>query len=135
MVTHKNKRMENTQPTVIPVLRIFDIAKTKEFYIDWLGFTIDWEHRFGDNFPVYMQVSKDNIKLHLTEHHGDCTPGSKVFIEFAGGLTAYHSLLKEKDYRYMKPGLETAPWNAITMEVIDPVGNRLLFSEAIKDNG
>ncbi len=72
--------MENTQHTVIPVLRMYDIAKTREFYLDWLGFGIDWEHRYGENFPLYMQVSKDGIKLHLTEHHGDCTPGSKVFI-------------------------------------------------------
>ena len=43
---------------VVPVLRIFDYAKTIEFYVDWLGFTIDWEHCFGDNSPLYMQVSK-----------------------------------------------------------------------------
>ena len=126
--------MENKQHAVIPLLRIFDIAKAREFYVDWLGFTIDWEHRFEENFPVYMQVSKDNIRLHLTEHHGDCCPGSKVYIEFAGGLTAYHSLLKEKDYRYMKPGLQKAPWNALTMEVIDPFGNKLLFAEDLKSN-
>ena len=125
--------MENIQHTVIPLLRIFDIAKAKEFYIDWLGFTIDWEHRSGENFPLYMQVSKDNIKLHLTEHHGDCCPGSKVYIHFAGGLTACHSLLIQKDYRYMKPGLEKAPWDALTMEVIDPFGNKLLFAEDLKN--
>lgn len=123
--------MENVQHTIIPVLRIFDIAKTKEFYIDWLGFTIDWEHRFGENFPLYMQVSKDNIRLHLTEHHGDCCPGTKVFIDFAGQLSDYHASLTAKDYRYMKPGLEKAPWEALTMTVIDPFGNRLLFSQPL----
>ena len=123
--------MENVQHTVIPVLRIFDIAKTKEFYVDWLGFHIDWEHRFEENFPLYMQVSKDNIKLHLTEHHGDCCPGGKVFIEFSGALSNYHASLTAKDYRYMKPGLEKAPWDALTMTVIDPFGNRLLFSQPL----
>jgi len=39
---------------VIPIFRIFDIDKAKEFYVDWMGFQIDWEHRFGDNFPIYM---------------------------------------------------------------------------------
>lgn len=38
----------------IPVLRIYDIAKAKEFYVDFLGFAIDWEHRFDDNAPLYM---------------------------------------------------------------------------------
>lgn len=113
---------------VIPVLRIFDYAKAVEFYISWLGFTIDWEHRFEDDLPLYMQVSKDDIVLHLSEHHGDCCPGAKVFIEYKE-LQAYHTLLSEKKYKYNRPGLEHAPWNAITMEVTDPFGNRLLFSE------
>lgn len=113
---------------VIPVLRIFDYAKMKEFYVDWLGFTIEWEHRFGDNSPLYMQVKKGDIVFHLTEHHGDCCPGSKVFIETTG-VKEYHRQLIEKDYRYNKPGLEQAPWNAPSVEVIDPFGNKIIFTE------
>lgn len=30
-----------------PILRIFDEKKASEFYVDVLGFTVDWEHRFG----------------------------------------------------------------------------------------
>jgi catechol 2,3-dioxygenase-like lactoylglutathione lyase family enzyme len=30
----------------IPILRIFDEAKARAFYVDWLGFKVDWEHRF-----------------------------------------------------------------------------------------
>ena len=29
-----------------PILRIFDVAKAKEFYLDFLGFTLDWQHSF-----------------------------------------------------------------------------------------
>ena len=57
----------------IPILRIFDEAKAREFYVDFLGFTIDWEHRFEPGLPLYMQVSKDDCILHLSEHHGDGT--------------------------------------------------------------
>lgn len=110
-----------------PVLRIFDIAKALEFYIDWLGFTKDWEHRYGENFPVYMQVSRQDISFHLSEHHGDACPGAKVFIEYSGDLSAYQQELSRKAYRHYKPGLEEAPWG-ITMEVTDPFGNKLLFS-------
>lgn len=28
----------------IPILRIFDYKKAIEFYVDWLGFKIVWEH-------------------------------------------------------------------------------------------
>lgn len=115
----------------IPILRIFDVEKAKEFYVGFLGFTIDWEHRFGENFPLYAQVSRAGIKLHLSEHHGDASPGSTVFV-WMRGIAAYHRELSGKDYRYYKPGLEDAPWDARVMQVGDPFGNRLRFSEPNK---
>jgi hypothetical protein len=51
----------------VPILRIFDEAKAREFYIGFLGFVVDWEHRFEPNMPLYMQVSKDECVLHLSE--------------------------------------------------------------------
>ena len=60
---------------VIPVLRIFDVDKAREFYTDFLGFSIDWEHTFDDHAPVYLQASRDGALLHLSEHHGDASPG------------------------------------------------------------
>ncbi len=63
----------------IPILRIFDVEKAKEFYVGFLGFTVDWEHHFEENTPAYLQVSRDDLVLHLSEHHGDCCPGSTVF--------------------------------------------------------
>ncbi len=76
---------------VIPIFRIFDIPKAMEFYVDWLGFKVDLEHRFGEKSPVYMGVSYRHITIHLTEHHGDACPGSKAFVEFSN-LREYHKL-------------------------------------------
>jgi catechol 2,3-dioxygenase-like lactoylglutathione lyase family enzyme len=115
----------------IPILRIFDIEKAKEFYAGFLGFEIDWEHRFGENFPLYMQVSRTGLRLHLSEHHGDGNPGATVFI-WMRGIKDYHRELTAKDYRYYKPGLEEAEWDAWVMQVADPFGNRLRFSEPFK---
>jgi catechol 2,3-dioxygenase-like lactoylglutathione lyase family enzyme len=117
---------------VIPVLRIFDVEKAKEFYIGWLGFTVDWEHRFEKSFPLYMQVSKGEIVLHLTEHYGDCSPGSKVLLQVRG-IEELHGQLIAKNYSYGRPGIELAPWNAKTMELIDPFGNKLLFNETLEN--
>ena len=64
-----------------PILRIFDEVKAREFYVDFLGFTVDWEHRFEEGLPLYLQISKDDCVLHLSEHHGDCCPGSAMRIE------------------------------------------------------
>ena len=42
--------MKENQQAVISVLRILDFNKVKEFYIDWLGFTIDWQYQEGETF-------------------------------------------------------------------------------------
>ena len=42
----------------VPVLRSFDEAKAREFYVDFLGFTVEWEHRFepGSRFTCRSAV-------------------------------------------------------------------------------
>jgi len=116
---------------VIPLLRIFDVDKAKEFYLDYLGFTVDWEHRFDDNAPLYMQVSKDRCVLHLTEHHGDCCPGSTVFV-WLTGIEELHRDLTAKQYRYMRPGLDRTDYGSLCVTVIDPFGNSIRFNEDLK---
>lgn len=115
----------------IPVLRIFDEAKAREFYIDYLEFQVDWEHRFESDLPLYMQVSRSGLTLHLSEHVGDACPGSTVFVRMTG-IEALHAELTAKRYKYLRPGIEIAPWNAKTMELIDPFGNRLRLSENLR---
>jgi hypothetical protein len=115
----------------IPIIRIFSIEKAREFYIDWLGFAIDWEHRFGENFPLYMQVSRAGLKLHLSEHHGDATPGSTSFV-WMRSIAAFHRELMDKRYRHNRPGLEDAPWG-LQVEVTDPFNNRIRFCEKKSD--
>jgi catechol 2,3-dioxygenase-like lactoylglutathione lyase family enzyme len=117
--------MQFTQVT--PILRIFDVEKAREFYTGFLGFSIDWEHRFEENFPLYLQISKNGCVLHLSEHHGDCSPGAAVRIG-TDGLDEFHAELTAKDYRYMKPGIESMPWGMREMTLHDPFGNRLVFT-------
>ena len=112
----------------VPILRIFSVDKAKEFYLDFLGFALDWEHRFADDLPLYMQVSRGALCLHLSEHHGDACPGSTVFVRMRG-VEALHRELTAKNYRYLRPGVERAPWGARVMEVTDPFGNRIRFNE------
>jgi hypothetical protein len=63
---------------VVPVLRIFDIDKADEFYQGFLGFKVDWDHRFDQSAPLYRQISRGNLILHLSEHHGDGSPGARI---------------------------------------------------------
>ena len=112
----------------VPILRIFSVDKAREFYLEFLGFTLDWEHRFAADLPLYMQVSRGALCLHLSEHHGDASPGSTVFVRMRG-VEALHRELTAKNYRYLRPGVERAPWGARVMEVTDPFGNRIRFNE------
>jgi uncharacterized glyoxalase superfamily protein PhnB len=112
----------------IPILRIFDEAKAREFYVDYLGFKVDWEHRFEPGLPLYMQVSRGALVLHLTEHHGDACPGSALFVRMTG-IEQFHAELAAKNYGNARPGIESTPWNSREVTVKDPFGNRLSFNE------
>jgi catechol 2,3-dioxygenase-like lactoylglutathione lyase family enzyme len=112
----------------IPILRVFDVEKAKEFYVGFLGFRVDWEHRSEADAPAYLQVSAGGCVLHLTEHHGDCCPGATVFVRMTN-LERYHQEITAKGYKFLRPTIEEAPWNALLMTVIDPFGNRIRFNE------
>src|SRR5438270_4187345 len=109
-----------------PILRIFDEVKAREFYVGFLGFTVDFEHRFEPGMPLYMGVSRGDCKLNLSEHHGDASPGSTVRIR-VDELDAYHQELTAKQYKYYRPGLQDQEWGVREMSVQDGFGNRLVF--------
>lgn len=122
--------MSVTFDRTIPLLRIFSVEKANEFYVGFLGFAVDWEHRFDEVAPVYMQVSRAGLTLHLTEHHGDCCPGSTVFV-WMNGIDEFHQEVSAKGYGHLRPGVETTFYGARCMEVIDPFGNRIRFNEEV----
>lgn len=112
----------------IPILRMFDEEKAKDFYLRFLGFHLDWEHRFSDGMPLYMQISQGGCVLHLSEHHGDCTPGGAVRIE-TDNLTEYHKGIMSKKYPNALANIEQTPWETEEITLIDPFGNRIIFYE------
>ena len=117
----------------IPVFCIFSVEKAREFYLDFLGFQLDWEHRFEPATPIYMQVSRGPVVLHLSELHGDATPGSTAYVRMRG-VRDYHAEISGRGYRYLRPGVETRDWAEAEMTVIDPFGNRIRFGEIMDKN-
>jgi catechol 2,3-dioxygenase-like lactoylglutathione lyase family enzyme len=112
----------------IPILRMFDVAKAKDFYVGFLGFKVDWEHQFEGVSPIYMQVSRDGLTLHLSEHHGDGTPGTVVYLRVTG-LREFHQEIQSKGYGYMNPGLDNSGLGSLEVCVTDPFGNTLRINE------
>ena len=118
----------------VPILRMFSLEKAKEFYLDFLGFKIDWEHRFEPGAPLYMQVSRGKLVLHLSEHHGDGTPGTAVYVPMKD-IDAFHAELAQRKYKYNRPGIQDQDWGMREMTVNDPFGNTIRFGEQIPAAG
>jgi hypothetical protein len=112
----------------VPIFRIFSLEKAREFYLDFLGFKVEWEHRFEPDAPVFMQVSRAGLAINLSEHHGDGTPGSVVYV-YMTGVKALHRELIDKKYRHNRPGLEQQDWGMTELTVTDPFNNQITFGE------
>lgn len=113
----------------IPTFRILNYNEAVEFYVDILGFTIDWEHRFGPSEPVYMQVSRNNLTLHLSENKRFQT-GVIIFVD-TEGIEAFHRELVERNKAKSIPEVSKTDWQSLQMEIEDPFGNLLRFNQTI----
>ena len=119
---------------VMPVLRIFSVEKAREFYLDYLGFQVDFEHRFDERAPLFMQVSRDGLTLRLSEHYGDGSPGAAVTVHVEG-VRELHAELTAKNYGYLRPGLNKTFYGALQLNLLDPFGNRLILDELQTEGG
>src|ERR1700687_2460848 len=107
----------------------FDGGAAQAFYVEWLGFVVDWEHQFEPGLPKYVQISRGAVVRHLTEPWR-LLPGAKVFIN-TDDVDAIQRELSCRPNPNIRPAVETAPWNAKVMEVIDPFGNGLCFNQPL----
>ena len=114
--------------SAIPVLRMFDEAKAKAFYLDYLGFEVDWEGRFSPTAPLYMQIRLGNALLHLDGHAKEDAPISQVVIEVLG-LQQYCDYLIAKGAEYETPCPVDPRYRGrnTDMNIDDPFGNALIF--------
>ena len=111
----------------IPILRIECVEEAKEFYCEYLGFELDWEHYFEPGAPVYMQVSRNGIRLQLSENNR-FRSGSAIYIDTVG-LREFHAQLDATSSRFETPDVTSSPWSTKQMEMEDPFGNLLRFHE------
>ncbi|MBU6194628.1 MAG: VOC family protein [Burkholderiales bacterium] len=113
-----------------PLLRSFNEAQARAFYLDYLGFRVLFEHRFHEGAPLYMGIVRDQCELHLSEHHGDACPGSSMRIAVSD-VDALCAELRAKPYAHARPEVQEMPWGTRDFTVTDPFGNRLTFTTAV----
>ncbi|WP_161897260.1 glyoxalase superfamily protein [Gordonia spumicola] len=112
----------------IPVVRMFDEASARDFYIDYLRFRVEWEHRFEPGTPLYMRIRRGDAVIDLSEHHGDGTPGTVVWIPIRDAAE-FHAELVERPHPKLRPGIDVDSPGGPTIVVIDPSGNVLRFCQ------
>lgn len=118
----------------VPIFRIFDIGKARAFYTDWLGLEWAGSHEVFEGAPLYALLKLGQTEvLHLSEHHGDGTPGSAAII-FVDGLRPWFDDLKARPYPFYNPALEAQPWG-LCCTVQDPFSNRIVFCDAADGAG
>jgi catechol 2,3-dioxygenase-like lactoylglutathione lyase family enzyme len=112
--------------TVTPQFRITDAQRSLAFYVDGLGFTVDWEHRFEPGFPVFMQLTRAGQQIFLTEHEGDCKVGGAAYF-VVPDVDACHEAFVSRGVVPTECPTDQA-WGPREMVVTDPDGNRLRFA-------
>jgi len=117
--------------SVVPILRMYDVSATTRFYVDYLACIVDWHDGEGDQ-PRYMQVSRTGLRLHLSSHHDDGTPGTAVLITVRD-VDALHAELRTRRYPVLNPAVEPGPAGGRELQLIDPACNRLRFFEPAAD--
>lgn len=99
------------------IIRVADAERAAAWYAR-LGFTKAWEHRFGADFPAFVSVERGTLRLFLSEHEGDATPNTLLYL----WVDDLDTIARAFD---VAPA--TAGWDdgVREVELSDPDGNRL----------
>jgi hypothetical protein len=115
-----------------PCFGIKDYNEAMSYYLDFLGFNVDFEWKENEDAPAYMGISRDSslgitegeISLHLTEHNVPLGIGVVVDVE---DVQAFHDDLK---YRRPKAAgvLIDQPWGKTELHLKDQWENLLIVT-------
>lgn len=120
--------------TTIPVLRIFSESGAMRFYVEFLGFTLDFGGpSSGGDSPFYGQVSRPGATLQLSAQPYEPGPGATIDI-WITGLDGYREELLTRDLGVFGtalgvPQIVETHWGARMLPIPDPFGNNLRISE------
>ena len=113
---------------VVPVFGIGSYDEAVAYYVDWLGFNLDWEWREAPGRPVIMAISRDGVSLMLNEHPRSSS-GSWLNLKVTDlGALAEEWNARRPDSVVVEVG---PPYDIPTVSLRDPFGNRLDFEQPV----
>lgn len=112
---------------LIPKLPMRDMAATRAYYVDQLGFTVSGQ------YPDYLIVERDGMELHffLSSELEPLTNDGQVYIRCRAIDAYYRSLLDAGVRIHPNGALSNKPWGQREFALLDPDHNLLTFGEAI----
>ena len=117
----------------IPHLRILDYDKAVAFYVDVLGFEIDFEWRHEPGFPVYMGIRRGTLYAHLSEYEASGPPGQGRGMTLSvDDVGTWYEALKQREISIEREIL-AQPWGSTDFIVHDPFGNSIVVTSATSE--
>ena len=120
----------NTFDGATPIFCVKNVPVSVEYYVNVLGFKVDWQSGYPGSAPGFASVSRGRCHIFLCEQDQG-NPGAWTWI----GVTDTDSL--EAEFRPKGAKIRNPPTNypwAYEMQVEDPDGNVLRFgAEPKKD--
>lgn len=107
-----------------------DARASEKLYCEKLGFEKTWEYDPGDGYPVFLELTRDSVSFHLSEHEGDGPFGIQIYIGNADSQALYDEFSKA-GAPLAGPPYE-AEWGEVVFEFQDLDGNTLRFGSPIK---
>jgi catechol 2,3-dioxygenase-like lactoylglutathione lyase family enzyme len=115
--------------SIQPKLPMRNKAKTREYYIDSLGFK-----EYGTNeYPEYLMIEKDEVQLHffLFEALNPKENYGQAYIRTNDIDKIYQVLLNNNVPIHPSGKLGVRPWGQKEFSLLDPDHNLLTFGQAI----
>lgn len=115
--------------STISMLRVQDARKSEAFYRDVLGFKKSWEFDPGDGQPIFIEVTRDNVSFHLSEHEGDGPIGIQLYVNVADARTLHDDLVSRNVT--ITESLHEAEWGHHVFAIEDPDRNTLRIGSPV----
>jgi catechol 2,3-dioxygenase-like lactoylglutathione lyase family enzyme len=113
---------------VVPFVRVRDIGRSLEFYVDQLGFREVGRYQPEPDLPARATIARGGVTLMLTER--DEAPfGGVVCLHTSELETVFHELAARGVTIDLAP--TDMPWNLREMHLRDPDGNHLRLAQSV----
>ena len=106
---------------VTPILCVDDAMAVARWYAS-LGFEVAFTHQFEPGLPLFVTLRAGDSFLFLSEHDGDATPDTLVYLH-----------VDDVDAAAAAVGVEAKdmPWGMREAWITDPAGNRLRLGDEL----